>query len=50
MRPVLDPVEETGIVGAEWVRIKDLVDYPANNLEPPELLGMLRELGRIPAG
>ena len=47
---VVDLIEEKGIIGVEWVRVHDLVDYPAGYLEPPELLGMLRDLGRIPAG
>jgi 8-oxo-dGTP pyrophosphatase MutT (NUDIX family) len=46
---VLDPIEEKGIVGVEWVRVRDLVSYPAGLVEPPDLLGMLRDLGRIPA-
>jgi 8-oxo-dGTP pyrophosphatase MutT (NUDIX family) len=48
--PVLDPVEQAGILGAEWVRVQDLVDHPAGYVEPPELLGMLRGLGRLQAG
>ena len=46
---VLGPVEEKGIVGVEWVEVEDLVDYPPSYVEPPQLLGMLRELGRIHA-
>ena len=46
--PVLDPVEEAGIVGVEWVDLEDLVDRPTDSLEPPQLLEILRNLGRLP--
>jgi 8-oxo-dGTP pyrophosphatase MutT (NUDIX family) len=44
---VLDPVEASGIVGVEWVGVEDLAGRPADSLEPPQLLEMLRDLGRL---
>lgn len=46
--PALDPVEQ-GIVGVEWVRVEDLAVRPEGSLEPPELLEMLRDVGRLAA-
>ena len=46
----LDAVEEKGIVGVKWIKVGDLVEYRASYVEPPQLLGMLRDLGRIPTG
>lgn len=48
--PARDAVEETGIVAVEWVRVEDLFARPAGSLEPPQLLEMLREIGRVPDG
>ncbi len=43
----LDPVEDAGIVGIEWVDVDDVAERRADQFEPPELLDMLRGLGRI---
>lgn len=45
----LDQVEQAGIVGVEWVSLKELPSYPSTYLEPPELLHMLKRLGRLPS-
>jgi 8-oxo-dGTP pyrophosphatase MutT (NUDIX family) len=45
--PARDPLEQAGIVGVEWVPLDDLAGYPDGYLEPPELLEMLRRLGRF---
>ncbi len=43
----LDPVEEASIVGIEWVRVDELAERREDQVEPPQLLEMLRAVGRI---
>ena len=42
-----DPIEEAGIVGTEWVTLGDLMERPADQVEPPQLFDMLRQLGHL---
>ena len=41
-----DPVEDAGIIGIHWVGVDELAERPADQIEPPQLLAMLRRLGR----
>jgi 8-oxo-dGTP pyrophosphatase MutT (NUDIX family) len=43
----LDLVENAGIIGAEWVSVDELFERPSDQIEPPELLEILRQIGRI---
>jgi 8-oxo-dGTP pyrophosphatase MutT (NUDIX family) len=40
--PRRDALEEAGIVDIRWFRVDELERIPAEHLEPPELLSMLR--------
>jgi len=49
LRPtLLDPVEESGIVGVEWWTLEDLATQPPERLEPPQVLDMIRSLRQVP--
>lgn len=43
----LEPVEDVGIVGVEWVDLRDLAARRPDQVEPPQLLSLLRRLGRL---
>jgi 8-oxo-dGTP pyrophosphatase MutT (NUDIX family) len=45
-----DPIEDAGIVGIEWVIVQELIRLPADQVEPQQLLEMLRRLGRLHEG
>ena len=44
--PSLDPVEDRGIVGIRWIDVDDLAERAPDQVEPPQLLEILRGLGR----
>ena len=45
-----DPVEDAGIVGTEWVTFEDLTRRRGDQVEPPELFDILRQLGSLDVG
>ena len=47
--PSRDAVEQAGMIGVAWLDVADLAARPPDQVEPPELLEMLRRLGRFGA-
>jgi 8-oxo-dGTP pyrophosphatase MutT (NUDIX family) len=43
----LDLVEDAGILGAEWISVDELAERPPDEIEPPQLLEILRRIDRI---
>ena len=47
--PHRDAIEDLGIIEIRWFRVEELERIPAERLEPPELLSLLRLADRRPA-